>query len=266
MGLRGDRIACENGGMTATLAAVSTVEETDPNLSGLAETIRTEHSAIASSAQAALLHAITAGEALLAARKQLPKGSWTQWLADECGLRYQRALYYMRLADNKELVLSKDMTLGQALAYLTGVPGPTNQNQRRPDHQRNEAKRLYAEGVPRKKIATLIGVNPSTIYGWTAGSQIEARRKRYAMLQRERMQRALKRQQDEERRKREIQLAKKAGHKSLAEAYSLLRRSAQELDRALAPEAGAEERTLINRAIYFAHQAEDAISAVLATK
>jgi hypothetical protein len=70
-----------------------------PDLDELAQKINVEHS----SAQTAMQSALRAGQYLLQAKEQVPRGKWSQWLAAHCpDVSVRTAQYYMRIASECE--------------------------------------------------------------------------------------------------------------------------------------------------------------------
>jgi hypothetical protein len=53
-------------------------------LTSIATLIRREHEAVATSMRKAVEHAITAGELLIEAKKQVKHGEWQTWLLANC--------------------------------------------------------------------------------------------------------------------------------------------------------------------------------------
>jgi len=101
------------------------------DLPALAKTINETHTAIVREAKSAVAKAITAGEALIAAKAVVPDGTWLRWLKANCIISDRTAQLYMQLAENK-LVLETwlrdgtqqvaDQTLNGALKMLRGPP------------------------------------------------------------------------------------------------------------------------------------------------
>src|SRR5262249_60382448 len=67
-------------------------------LEELAAVIRKNHDDALSSLKLAVMHAITAGEALIEAKARVKHGEWLPWLAEHCDLSERTAQGYMRLA------------------------------------------------------------------------------------------------------------------------------------------------------------------------
>ena len=64
----------------------------------LATTIRTEHQAVGLAATNMLEHALRAGDALQAAKRQIAEGGWESWVRKHCELSLRCAQVYMQLA------------------------------------------------------------------------------------------------------------------------------------------------------------------------
>lgn len=73
------------------------VEPMLTSLAGLAEIANAEHERVGRSVRQALGSAITAGDALLAARDQVGSG-WTAWVKENINYGLSTASRYMRLA------------------------------------------------------------------------------------------------------------------------------------------------------------------------
>jgi hypothetical protein len=85
-------LACLECPNTTVPAAGSTT------LDQLAEQIRTWTAEVHKACATALRFALDAGDALIAAKEQVPDGRWAQWLKTNCFLSQRSAQLYMRLA------------------------------------------------------------------------------------------------------------------------------------------------------------------------
>jgi predicted transcriptional regulator len=122
---------------------------------------------------------------------------------------------------------------------------------RRPELEA-EVHRLTGEGLSQKKIAAELGLSSGTVWRWL-NPDAARRRDREAARNTLRARRALLRQERDE------QVRKHGGN--LAEAYSLVRRALQELDRAAEDEdLERDARQEINAALARLHAAEDRIA------
>lgn len=73
------------------------------SLAQLVECIRAAHHAAQQAGCNALHHALDAGEALIAAREQVPTG-WKRWLADNCAMPLRTAMLYVQLAKHRKKI------------------------------------------------------------------------------------------------------------------------------------------------------------------
>lgn len=85
------------------------------SLAEIAARIRLAHQAVATSLKCGIEYAITAGELLIKAKKQIPHGQWLPWLDEHCGVTSRSAQGYMKLARNRDKLEAKT----KALAHLT---------------------------------------------------------------------------------------------------------------------------------------------------
>ena len=90
------------------------------SLEELADVIRKNHSEAATSLRLAVLHAITAGEALIEAKKQVKHGEWLPWLSENCEISERAAQGYMRLArlPVEKRAAVADLPLREALSAI----------------------------------------------------------------------------------------------------------------------------------------------------
>jgi hypothetical protein len=73
------------------------VGQAAPSLNELAARVRKAQAGFVAAASSAVLHAIEAGQALIAAKKLAPHGQWGKFL-EVCGIGERQAERYMRLA------------------------------------------------------------------------------------------------------------------------------------------------------------------------
>ena len=71
-------------------------------LDSLARRIDAEHGQVATALQSALRHAISAGEMLIEAKRQVGHGQWLPWLAANCSVPARTATHYMALARQRK--------------------------------------------------------------------------------------------------------------------------------------------------------------------
>jgi hypothetical protein len=100
-----------------------------PNLDDLAETIVTAQRAVEQIAGSLLSHAMVAGDALIEAKRQIPRGQWGDYLRHRCdGLGERCAQVYMQLARRRAEITevirrgSADLSLAAALQHIKKNP------------------------------------------------------------------------------------------------------------------------------------------------
>ena len=102
----------------------------DPtDLDSLATTVRTAHAAAGHAASNFLEHALTAGDALIAAQGKLDHGQWGDWLRCKCDLKERTAQRYMQLARGRAALEANptrvsDLSLRSALKLVGAVGTP----------------------------------------------------------------------------------------------------------------------------------------------
>jgi Protein of unknown function (DUF3102) len=99
------------------------------NLDQLAGAIRDAHVAVGHAARNVLEHAMAAGDALHAAKKQVKHGQWLAWLKRQCDLSDRQAERYMTLAAARQELTANstrvsDLSLRGALQLLKSPPKP----------------------------------------------------------------------------------------------------------------------------------------------
>lgn len=239
--------------MSLVLAAPQTDQ-----LRAIADRANAEHAEALAAVRSALIHAINCGDALLEARPLVPEGRWMDWLRDNFDGSQASAQQYMRLAFYKEHILGagEALQIKSAYTYLRGLPAIDGRARRGrrpppPEEQVSEARRLREAGMTYDAIGEVLAMSGKTIRIWLnpqAGkTQNQAKRREYARRKAARL--AL---QEKER----AALVKKSGG-AVAESYSLLRRTAQALDRAAQEAAAREDRAAIVDALQAVHTAED---------
>ncbi len=243
------------------MAALAEVLPAAPTLAELARVANREHAQAFSAASAMIEHAIRAGEALLAAKAQTPPGAWTRWLKDEFVASPETANVYMRLAHHQDEIRARTeiKSIAQARRVLRelGAVREEHGSQGRgvyvSEAVREEARAMRREGMQLREIAETLGYQLSTVHGWVNPDSIQRRRTRQAKskARRREARRALERQERD-------RLARKTGG-SVAECYSLVRRTAQELDRTIGEQEDVELRAALNVALTKVHAAEDAV-------
>jgi hypothetical protein len=92
---------------------------TTNRLSEIAETVKTEHSAIDSALRESMARAVKIGALLTEAKQLLKHGEWLSWLADNCQFSERTAQNYMRIY-NKYPQLAKSATVAD-LSYREAI-------------------------------------------------------------------------------------------------------------------------------------------------
>lgn len=253
------------------VASTEVLEAGQRTLRELADEANREHEATESSMLDVLSHAIAAGKALLEAKNRTLHGEWQAWLEQNFAGSRETASRYMRLAYYEDVVLPRPWASGgvgrssrwtadttaeltRAWQYLRGLP-PAGDG-RRPQHSeeiKSEARRLHAAGVSYREIARMLGVSHHSVPRWC---DADYRRRRQAEANRQKA-----RQRDEAARRkqqaRDRAVARTKGPGS--EAYSLLRRAAQMLERAAVEAEDREVRAAFTAAQAQIYKAEDRI-------
>jgi transposase len=221
-------------------------------LARLADAANTEHRQVLQLAATALDHATRCGEALIAAHDAVTDGDWEVWLAQNFEGDRVTAYRYIRIAAYKDRLAPHTARGGvslrrglQLVSHLPRVGGEGGGAQ--PSITRDETmevQRLLADGWTKREVAAMLGVGQHTVNrraNPVATRAADKRRRHRARAARH----ALRREE----------VAAEATGGSLAEAYSLLRRLAQELDRT---EIDSRElRAHVSAALGFVHRAED---------
>jgi transposase len=141
-----------------------------PTLEQLAEDIRREHELCIFHALSALEHAVRTGEALLKARELVPQGQWEPWLAGNVPTVERQARAYMRVATYRDAIPSEITTLTDGLRELRGLPAFDGSGPRQhPPETRERALELVAEGLSRRLVASMLGINRKCVDRWVQG-------------------------------------------------------------------------------------------------
>lgn len=230
--------------MAVAVRSPEVLEPGEPTLQELATTANREHEAAEGAAESWLDHAVRAGQALLAAQERVPGGEWGSWLeANFAASRWQASRYARAALYEAALQQAGVSTGAQVQAVLAGLP-PVRESGwyvKRED-ARELAISLRAAGMMHREIAKAVGVHVRTVQDWVTPGAAERRAEATARRQRARRTDAARKRQallDREVRKR-------GG--DAAEAYSLLRRAAQRLDRAIVALDPGEQRGELNKA------------------
>lgn len=97
-------------------------------LADLATRINTLHAQVIDAGKNMVQRAISAGSALIDAKRQVGHGSWLRWLEENCEVSDRTAEAYMKLASNRQKLdaisaAAANMTLAQALRAIQDKPG-----------------------------------------------------------------------------------------------------------------------------------------------
>lgn len=146
----------ENGGQTSLAPARS--------LDALAATIRHEHDLVVKAGQKMLDHAVLCGEALLEAKPRVPKGTWQGWLDENVSFARSTANFYMRCAAYVDLLREEGLdSVASARAFLRQHELTVGRKNLSPE-QREEIRRLHADGLGGDSIAELLGIPKATVH------------------------------------------------------------------------------------------------------
>jgi hypothetical protein len=130
------------------------------DLDTLAQRIRAAHEAFQNSMRNALRMVLDAGNDLLAAKAQVPAGTWQRWLRDHCFLSIRTAELYIQLAQHREEIERElervaDLSLSAARRLIMK---PAN---------KSDAESNAADGLPSKPDA------PQLLPSWQAASDTQ---------------------------------------------------------------------------------------------
>ena len=233
----------------------SAVDLAGLSLEQLAQAANDQHQAVAGAASQLLKHAIWAGQALIEAKARVPLGEWEGWAAENIQFSPSAMAVYMRLATYRDEVLAGGYAgINAAMTALRGKPRADNGKvMRKPDWMRDEVQRLHEAGLTNKAISELVDVSEITIGRWL-NPDVRARAAASAKKRNERLRLARIALQQKER----DRVVKQHGG-AVAEAYALIRRAAQQLDRAQDEEINREIAGQIRSALGKVHAAEDEI-------
>lgn len=237
------------------MAAEIEVLDAPRPLSDLREIIREQHAQISRAMGEAVRHAITCGEVLIEARLQIRHGEWAKWFAANCPMPYYTAVFYMRLARNKDAV-EHARTLREARQLTVGLDRPAYVPEAR-HALAEEARALAANGTSSREIAELLKVNQKTVRRWV---DPEVGRKQLA-AQRERTRRwkeAQKALREKELRQNLAARMQQAGG-GVSELYEDIRKLTAKADRVAHDASTKEIRAGVNAALAHLYKANDEI-------
>lgn len=242
----------------------------DVELDQLAERANRAHEAVGEALSSAIEHAISCGEALIEARARFEDGGWEAWAIQNLRFSVSSAGNYMRLAHYKDK-LPPDVSapyhdsrgnitwpgLHTALTYLRGLPPirPRGSGPAIADVERDEIKRLKAEGLKASEIAGMVGRSESSVEHILYGNrQSKAERRRIGAARRERM----REQRLWAKREKQRQAAMRAGG-DLSEAYAALRRALDHAEGVREAAVKPDLRVAIEAALQAGYRMEDAL-------
>lgn len=215
-------------------------------LAELAQTANHESQMAFEAGTRMIQHAINCGEALLEAKTHVPRGEWTDWLAENFERSLSVAHQCMRIARHKSKVIDAQATNFKGALRVLHGGRPSNID----PAEEAYAKKLRAEGMTYSQIATHLDVPKSRVQRYLNPASEKARLERA-----KRVTIAGRRELNRQARDRD---AKKAGG-AIAEAYALIRKTLQTIDVAIGQEKDRDVKHHLNDAVNRLHNAEDAI-------
>jgi hypothetical protein len=160
-------------------------------LPALAAAVRKAHAGVTLAAANMVGHALTAGDALIAAKAALEAdvgyGHWLKWLKSECDLSEDRAERYMRIARGRAILETdsarvRNLSLAAALRLLPSSDKPTKGSKSQPESEKPtkaatsfdaalawwsaaslEERRRFIDGVGSRPLAAAIPPDWSTM-------------------------------------------------------------------------------------------------------
>lgn len=218
------------------------LEAGEVTLGELAVTALREHDLALSAGVSMVDHAISAGEALLAAKARCAPGQWLAWLAANFSVGEGTAQTYMRIARHKDRVRAA-MTLTEAREYLTGIDGAARGPARRyPDWMREAAADMVEQGRSRTEIASELGVSTTSIRWWTDAGAVE--RNRSLRVARDRAQAA----ERDRRARASLERAARAAGTAMSQLYADAERMQDVIGRAHSETSDSAVRAALARA------------------
>jgi transposase len=224
----------------------------EPTLEQLSAEIRQGHAAVQSAVAETLTHALSVGDALLRAKARIERGRFVPWIEEECGLVYNTANGYMRLARYRD-ALPLGLPKHEALEYIRGLPSTDGRKlvASHPEAVKQEARRRRREGQRYRDIASALGVSDATIFRWCKEKEYKK-----GAIDRARQRRAFEELGRQEAKRKDVARRAKERGGSVAKAYSLVRQLAQELDRAISTEEDLEVKTWLKASLRETYAAE----------
>ena len=211
-----------------------TPNHTATELDQIAARVRAQHALVQDNAARTVEAMIATGDALIEARALVAEGGLDEWAKTVAGLHPKTVRTYVKFAVHAELLREaqpKGTFEARRLLSQAGVPRLNSA-----DVTTARAKDLKERGLTNKAIGEQMGISGARV------SQLlnkENARAKNAAAQRRRLeaQKALER-------KEQAAKVKKAGNKNVSEAYSLVRKALQELDRAMSETPLAKQKYL----------------------
>jgi transposase-like protein len=220
------------------------------SLDELAAEINRDYRGIMGTGAQRIEMAIKIGDRLLTAQTMVD-GSFFDWLGT-LDIHRTTAYRYMRLAKHQDEVRKGDYDgIDPALAALD-----SDRRTRRSESERAEMVRMATEqGMTLEQISQTFGISKSTVWYWTS----KKNRKRRGT-----QRRATRARENMTRMRRESKTLAKSVGGSVDQAYGLLRRTEQNVDRVLSRNTVPREaRIALRRALGHLHAAEDELSRAL---
>lgn len=234
----------------------SAIMVTAVTLAELADTANREHAAAEEAARSWLEHAVTIGEVLLEAKRQVPHGEWTMWIEDNVRFSRAAANLYIRVATYKDLAAASPSTTREEVGkYLRGLPALSH-DVGCPE-KFDEAKALLESGLTQTEAAEVLGVSQTTIGRWT-DPRLRQRSRAHSKERQRGIREARKALAEKESRQARDAAVKRAGG-AVSHAYANLRKTASALQVAIDE---ADDRTIevsMRAALEHVYKAEDEI-------
>ncbi len=229
----------------------------------LTERVNQEHQLVADALSNALDHVVKCGQTLSEVRELIGQsGTWESWLDDHFTGGRVTASYYMRIYVYRDMVQGLP-NVSQAMKRLQGMPvirggGGTNKFS---EEVKEEARALFANGVSKKEISTLLDVNRHTVARWV---DPEILRRHQAQVKAYRVQtnEKLRLKKEEAAHRAAEREAKRVGG-ALGESYSLVHKLETSLALAERNAEDPEVRRLLTEALRYHHKAFDNVVSAL---
>jgi predicted transcriptional regulator len=229
---------------------VSVVEVLAPgqqSLGELATTINREHALAVQAAQSMLSHGLKAGDALNAAKVQMPHGSWLPWLEENTNVSRPTAQTYMRCAYYRDqLEAAGIIGVKTADRFLRGFPAIPRSGSWVRAEIALEARRLHRAETSPSDIAEILGISRNSVYRYI-NPAYEAR-VRTASRNWHRRQAAAQKALAAQERERTIKRAVLSAPKEAQRVYAASEKLQDDLGAAHAAATDSEARAALSRA------------------